>query len=185
MRGFFSRHIPAFRSVLLIESGSRAVLEELIPGIYKHHGADAVVDVVTCYSGQPESLKPHGRVYRVTDYGSGSEGREKLLGELRKNNYETVGVLCTAEPIMTKWKWWLAWKLPAKAFIVNENGDYFWIDRGHLNLISHFMLFRLGMAGAGFVPTLVRLAMLPLSMLFLAGYAGFHHLRRAMRGANS
>ena len=156
------------------------MLEELIPGIHKHHGEDAVVDIVTCYGGQPNALSPRGRVYRVTDYG-GAAGRARLLAELRRNNYEAVGVLCTAEPIMTKWKWWLAWKLPAKAFIVNENGDYFWIDRGHLNLIAHFGLFRLGMAGAGFVPTLARLAILPLSFVYLVWYAASAHLRRAIR----
>lgn len=180
MRGFLRRYIPPFRSVLLIESGSRAVLEELIPGIYKHHGADATVHVVTCYSGQPTSLASHGKVFRVTDYG-GAAGREKLLTELLQTRYDAVGVLCTAEPIMTKWKWWLAWKIPSKAFIVNENGDYFWIDRAHLDLILHFVLFRLGMAGAGFVPTMVRLALLPVSFLYLVGFAGFAHARRALR----
>ena len=40
-----------------------------------------------------------------------------------------TGVICAAEPIMTKWKWWLGNKLPAKTFIINENGDYFWLDR--------------------------------------------------------
>jgi hypothetical protein len=33
---------------------------------------------------------------------------------------------------MTKWKWMLAARLPGKVFVVNENGDYFWLDHGHL-----------------------------------------------------
>jgi len=29
---------------------------------------------------------------------------------------------------MTKWKWWLAAHLRAKVCILNENGDYFYLD---------------------------------------------------------
>ena len=36
---------------------------------------------------------------------------------------------------MAKWKWALALRLPAKVFVINENGDYFWLDRKHLEPI--------------------------------------------------
>ena len=29
---------------------------------------------------------------------------------------------------MTKWKWWLGAHLKSKIFILNENGDFFWLD---------------------------------------------------------
>ena len=117
--------MPAFKRVLLVESGSRDLLEGLIPGIYKSH-KNVKVDLVTCYAGQPDALREDARVFRVTDYG-GASGRDRLLADLLAGGeYDVLGIICSAEPIMTKWKWWLAWKLDgAKPFALNENGDYF------------------------------------------------------------
>ena len=50
---------------------------------------------------------------------------------------------------MTKWKWAIAAQLPGKLFIVNENVDWFWVDRGNWNTVRHFMLYRAGLSGAG------------------------------------
>ena len=90
---------------------------------------------------------------RVGDYPS-SQTRQGLYRELTANGYTVVGIVCSAEPIMTKWKWMIAARLPAKVFILNENGDYFWLDRGHWSSIRHFALFRSGLSGAGAVRTL-------------------------------
>jgi hypothetical protein len=80
---------------------------------------------------------------------------------------------------MAKWKWALALRLPAKLFIINENGDYFWFDRMHLGTIRRFVLFRSGLAGAGAVRTLVRLISFPFTLLYLLLYATSAHARRA------
>ena len=82
---------------------------------------------------------------------------------------------------MTKWKWVLAARLPAKIFILNENGDYFWLDRGHLTTIRQFVLFRAGLTGAGAVRTLARLVSFPFTLLYLILYALTVHLRRKLR----
>ncbi|HTM51023.1 MAG TPA: hypothetical protein VL285_20140 [Bryobacteraceae bacterium] len=178
MRYFFSRLQPEATRILLIESGSRYLLEGLISGIRATYGNSIFVDLVTCYPGMPEGFDPATtKVYRVTDY-RGREGRGRLYRELARNRYSIAGMICSAEPIMTKWKWSLAARLPAKFFILNENGDYFWIDYGHWALIRHFILFRAGLAGAGAVRTLARLALFPLTLLFLLAYAGFAHLTR-------
>lgn len=178
IRSFFNLKVPPFRRVLLIESGSRDLLEDLIPGIYKNH-PNVEIDLVTCYAGQPKALRKGGRVFRVTDYGGGGEGRMRLLRDLSPREHDVVGMICSAEPIMTKWKWWLAWNLPrAKSFALNENGDYFWIDRAHAAILRHFVLFRLGMTGAGAPATIFRLLILPFSILGLLLFAGMAHLRR-------
>ena len=179
LRSFLDVKVPPFRRVLLIESGSRDLLEGLIPGIYRNH-KDVEIDLVTCYAGQPAALREGARVYRVTDYGGGgSEGRERLLREATERGYDVFGMICSAEPIMTKWKWWLAWKLPgAKAFALNENGDYFWIDRAHADILSHFALFRMGLTGAGAPTAILRLLLLPVSAAGLVLFAGWAHLRR-------
>jgi len=82
---------------------------------------------------------------------------------------------------MTKWKWVLAARLPAKIFILNENGDYFWLDRGHLKHIRHFILFRAGLTGSGAIRTIARLVSFPFTLLYLILYAVTVHLRRKLR----
>jgi hypothetical protein len=138
-------------------------------------------DLVTCYAGLPTHFRADlGAVYRVTDY-SGSSARKRLYAELAAQRYNVIGIVCSAEPIMTKWKWMLAARLSAKLFILNENGDYFWFDRGHISSIRHFVLFRAGLTGAGAIRTLARLALFPFTLLYLILYAATVHLRRKLR----
>jgi hypothetical protein len=178
VRYFFTRREPEVSRILLVESGSRVLLEGLISGIRKTYGEEIFVDLVTCYSGLPRGFQPENTtVYRVTDY-RGRAGRARLYRELARNRYSVMGMICSAEPIMTKWKWALAVGLPAKIFILNENGDYFWFDYGHWSIIRHFALFRAGLAGADAVRTLARLALFPFSLLFLLSYAAMAHLER-------
>src|SRR5712671_418449 len=173
MRYFFTRRQPDVSRILLIEG--------LISGIRGTYGPTVFVDLVTCYPGLPEGFDPAGTaVYRVTDY-RGRAGRARLYRELARNRYSIAGMICSAEPIMTKWKWSLAARLPAKFFILNENGDYFWIDCGHWSVIRHFALYRAGLAGAGAVRTLARLALFPFTLLFLLRYAAMVHLSRRVR----
>jgi hypothetical protein len=181
LRYFFSRHTPPFTRVLLIESGSRDLFDDLIPGLREIYGDEMRLDLVTCYAGVPKGFRENaGEVYRVTDY-AGREGRRRLYRILRGNRYTVAGIICSGEPIMTKWKWALAARVPAKFFVLNENGDYFWCDWSHWRTIRHFAAFRLGLTGASGIRTLARLAVFPLALLYLIGYAAFVHLRRWMR----
>ena len=183
MRYFLSRQIPQFKRVLLVESGSRSLLEPLIPGLYQTGGEGTMIDLVTCFGGAPQALnRETSAVFRVGDYG-GAAGRERLLRELLARGYDIMGIICSAEPVMTKWKWWLAAKVPAKVFILNENGDYFWLDWSQWRTIIHFALFRAGLTGAGAVPALVRLLLLPFTFAYLVGFAAWVHLKRAVRMA--
>jgi len=180
LRYFLTARTPPFSRVLLVESGSRDLLEDLIPGIYEHHG-EVIVDVITCYASAPKSLNSKtSTVWRVSDY-PGPSGRARLLAELLKLQYTIVGVVCSAEPVMTRWKWWLAWKLPAKVFVLNENGDYFWLHRADLRVILHFLLYRAGLTGAGAVPTLARLLLFPLTLTYLILFAAWVHAKRRLR----
>jgi hypothetical protein len=177
----FTRRLPAAARILLVESGSRHLFEGLISGIRGAFGEAVTVDLVTCYPGLPEGFRPEDtRVYRVSDY-RGRNERRALIRELLANRYSIVGIICSAEPIMTKWKWALAARLPAKVFVLNENGDYFWIDFAHGATIRHFILFRAGLAGPGAVRTLGRLAVFPFTLAYLLLYASILHARRAWR----
>ena len=176
MRGFFTRRLPEVERILLVESGSRYLLEALIPGIRKSYGDTTPVDLLTCYPGLPSGFRPETtRVFRVQDYRGNWRA---LIAEVRRNRYSVAGIVCSAEPIMTRWKWLIAARLPAKLFVLNENGDYFWVDYGHWNVIRHFVLFRAGLAGAGAVHTLARLVLFPFTLLYLVVYAGVAHARR-------
>lgn len=183
MRYFFTQRVPEVSRILLVESGSRYLLEGLIGGIRSTWGLDSRVDLVTCFPGLPAGFHPEStRAYRVTDY---RVNRGALIAELIHNRYSVMGIICSAEPIMTKWKWLLAARLPAKVFVLNENGDYFWLDYKHWSAIRHFVLFRAGLAGAGAVRTLGRLVLFPLTLLYLLLYAAAVHLARHARKLTS
>ena len=180
MRYFLSRRTPPITRVLLIESGSRSLIEGLLPHLRATWAADIPIDLVTCYAGLPAGFGPETIVYRVTDYGS-REGRQELVRQLRARNYAIAGMICSAESIMTKWKWLIALRIPAKVFILNENGDYFWVNREQSATIREFCLIRLGLSGAAAVRTIGRLLIFPFSLLFLLLYAFNAHTGRFVR----
>ncbi|MBI3679023.1 MAG: hypothetical protein HY235_01225 [Acidobacteria bacterium] len=180
MRLFLSRRIPEFTRLLLIESGSRYILDNLLPGLYQIYKDKLQVDLVTCFQGEPAGLRQSARIYRVWDYPD-SSSRERLLRELRAHHYTVCGIICSGEPVMTKWKWWLALRIPAKVFILNENGDYYWFDYSNWRMMLHFVFFRLGLTGADAVTTITRLLMFPFTLCYLLLYAAIIHLRRKVR----
>jgi len=167
--------------VLFVESGSRSVLEKVIVIFRRIFTECEQIDVITCYAGVPEGV--NGRVFRVADYPT-PEARQQLYTELAGRDYQAIGILCTAEPIMTKWKFALAARVPAKLLVVNENADFFWFDRANFRGMFGLMLFRAGMTGASAVPTLARLLFLPLTAAYLLAYAAVVHLRRRLRSLN-
>lgn len=175
---FLSRSIPPFERVLLVESGARDLFEKLLPRIYEEHGDAIAVDLVTCYVGVPDGFRENqGAVYRVWDHPGGA-GAKQLLRALRAKHYSILGIICSGEPIMTKWKWLLAAGIPAKVFILNENGDYFWLDRSNWRVVVHFIAYRTGLSGAGAVRTIARLLLFPFGVLYLILFAAVYHLRR-------
>jgi len=180
VRYFLSRRLPEAESILLVESGSRGLLEQLAPKLRETWGEGVPIDLVTCYARMPQGFpEERTRVYRVSGY-RGREGRRKLYRELARIRYSYVGIVCSGEPIMTKWKWALALRLRAKIFVINENCDYFWLDRGHLGPMRELVLFRSGLAGAGAVRTLARIFSLPFTLAYLLLYATVVHARRAL-----
>ena len=178
MRHFFTRRTPEFTRVLLVESGSRTLFDHFIPALYRFYGDKVEIDLVTCYAGLPEGFR--GKVYRIADY-QGRAGRKRLYAELAAGGYPIMGMICSGESIMTKWKWALAAQVPAKIFALNENGDYFWFDWSHWRVMLHFALYRAGLTGSGAIPTIARLVFFPVSLTFLMSYAAAVHLRRFIR----
>jgi hypothetical protein len=178
LRHFLSPNIPDGPRILLIESGPREVIEQVILHLRDLFGQDVEMDLVTCYAGEPVGFR--GRIFNVNDYG-GAAGRKALWADLVQRKYGAAGVVCAAVPIMTKWKWWIAYKAPAKIFIINENADYFWLDRAHLRQSRKFVTHRLGISGSAAAPSLLRLVFFPVTLVYLLLYAGTVHLRRRIR----
>ena len=180
MRYVLTRRLPEAESILLVESGSRHLLEPVVRSL-RENWDEIPIDLVTCYSGLPEGLRPEStKVYRVNEY-RGREGRATLYRALAARRYSLVGIICSEEPVLARWKWGLALLLKAKIFIINENGDYFWVDWGHLKTIREFVLLRSGMGSAGAARMLARAVSFPFTFLYLLLYATAVHARRALR----
>ena len=183
MRLFFTARIPYFHRVLLVESGSRYLLESLLPGVYSYHPEIQRVDVVTCFPGSPANFDPErGEILRIHEF-RGREGRKRLYKLMKERGYDICGIICSGEAVMTKWKWAIAAKAPSKVFILNENGDYFYLDHSQLTTIRKFAMFRAGLTGAGAVATLGRLVVFPFSLAYLLAFAGWVHMRRKVRAS--
>ncbi len=183
MRYFLRGRYPPVSSILLIESGSRSIVERVVHSLRRGYGDDVPIDLISCFAARPEGFDERTRVFRVSDY-RGREGRRRLYREVIANRYSVAGIVCSGEPLMTKWKLALAWQIPAKIFIINENADFFWLDLAHSRQIRRFVLFRAGLAGAGAVRTLARAISFPFTLFYLLLYATVVHARRALRRAN-
>lgn len=174
VRYFFRRRVPELTRILLVESGSRRITENVIPRIRMQFGDGVPIDLVTCFAGSPAGF---AGIYNVNEY---RERRRALVRELRANRYAVAGILCSGERILSKWKWGLVLAVPAKVLVINENADYFWLDRGHWANIRLFIKARAGLADAGIVRTFARLVAYPFTFSYLLLYAAAMHLRRAL-----
>lgn len=182
MRYFLRRRFPGHSRVLLVESGPRQVVENFLPGFLERNRAEIeTLDMVTCFSSEPAAL-PAGasRVYRTAGYADAA-GHKRLVQELKANHYTALIALCADSPVLLKWKLYLAWKLPVAVLVVNENGDYFHLNRAHWSTIVEFALTRSGLQGTSAAPTLTRIVAFPFTFTYLLFSAAAVHLRRRVR----
>jgi hypothetical protein len=156
------------------------LLDAMLPFLYEQCSQ---IDIVTCYGGAPSTFRHDaGSVFQIGSY-TGADGRQRLIRELNGRGHAAIGIICAAVPIMTKWKWMLAARVPSKLFVINENGDLFWADYSNWRIIKHFILFRAGLSGADAVGTIGRLLLFPFTVMFLLSYAAVVHARRWVRRA--
>lgn len=174
---FFRLRLPTTPRILLVESGSRHLLEGVIPYLRETFGDQVPIDLVTCYAGLPAFLREGAAVYHIHAF-RGRQGRRQLYRELLAARVSVLVIVCSGEPIMTKWKWSLALRLPVRLLVVNENSDFFWFDRSNWNVIRQFVFFRAGLSGGDAVRTIGQILVFPLTLAYLLVYAGIIHLRR-------
>ncbi|RPI10071.1 MAG: hypothetical protein EHM65_08490 [Acidobacteriales bacterium] len=177
---FFRLRFPDVSRVVLVESGSRHLSESVIPRLRDYFGSEVPIDLVTCYAGLPTGLREDSStVFHIHNYRD-REGRRRLYRELLDSQPSVLVIICSGEPIMTKWKWALAFRLPVKLLIVNENGDFFWCDRSNWRVIRRFILVRAGLSGGDAVRTIGQILIFPLTLSYLLLYATGIHLRRKL-----
>jgi hypothetical protein len=157
-------------------------MESTVPLLMSTWAGDYQFDLVTCYGGLPDCLPSDTDVFRVYEYNT-PEKRKAFIAQLRARDYAYVGMICSAEPIMTRWKWLIAMRIPAKVLIINENGDYFWLNRENWPVVREFALVRAGLHGSDAAKTIARIAVFPFAVLYLLLYALNAHARRALRRA--
>jgi hypothetical protein len=178
LRYFFRRYIPPFTRVLLVESGSRGAFDKLVPLLYQIHGEAMELDLITCHPSTPAGFR--GRIYRVEDYTTAA-ARRRLFNELASSKYAGLGILCSGEPIMTKWKWALVARLPAKVFVINEFAGFLYLDWGNARNLAAFARARLGLSGAAATPAVMRLLLFPFALVYLLVFAAIVHTKRRIR----
>jgi hypothetical protein len=181
MRLFFRSTGVAMDRVLVVESGSRRIAERFLTHLYASHPADRV-DVLTCYEGAPSTFDPSRGSLISIHSSSGFAGRRQLITGLARSGYNVVGMLCSGEAIMTRWKWAVALRIPAKVLIINENVDYYWFDRGNLSNMRAMVKHRFGVHTVSSPQLLVGSFLFPFILLYLLIYAGWIHSRRLLRG---
>jgi len=175
---FFRLRSPVPSRVILVESGSRHLLTGAITYFRNCYGEHLPFDLVTCYAGLPPGLPPDSAsIYPIHKF-RGRQGRRRLYQALRAGRPSVLVMVCSGEPIMAKWKWALALNLPVKVLIVNENGDFFWLDRSNWKVVRRFVLARAGLSGSDSIRTVGQILLFPFTFLFLLGYAIFVHVRR-------
>ncbi len=163
--------------MLLVESGSRALGEQAIERLRSVFGQGVPVDALVCRSEPPAGAS---RVWSVLGRQSTGE-RWALLRELRRERHPVVAVLAADDPTMAPWKWAALAALPAKFLVVNENADFFWLDRGHWPNLVALLRQRSGLGGESAVRTLARFVAYPFAFLYLLLYAAWVHAVRALR----
>jgi hypothetical protein len=178
MRFFLRSRIPAPGRVLLVESGSRAVLEKawermraIFPG--------ARYDLCTCFAGEPQ---PGGLecVFRVTG-AARAGGKRKMLLAVCRRRPAIAALLFTGEPILLRWKLALLLLLPSKVLVVNENGDFFWLDWSNRRVMAQFLASRAGLNGFRLLRSTCRALVFPFVLLFLLVNALVAYTRRWLR----
>lgn len=165
----------------MIESGARHILEQHLAWLKANCPDFEHIELVTCYPGTPKGFdESRGTIHRVYEY-QGRARRKELYAKLEESRPDICAVICSGEPIMTKWKWAIGWQTTAKVVIVNENADFFFLDRSQLRNLRQLAFYRAGLTGGNVVSTLAHLALFPFTLTYLLMFAAWVHLRRKAR----
>ncbi len=178
MKLFLTARIPDATRVLLVESGSRAVLELALARMAAIF-PQASFDLCTCFPGLPASQAVQ-QVWRVTE-APGLLSKLGLAFRIARTRPPIAALVFSGEPIMFNWKLILLLLLPSKILVVNEHGDFFWLDAANLTVLRQFLGVRWGVSGEELVRGFSRLVCFPFVFVFLLVGTGWTYLKRWVR----
>ena len=177
MKGFFQDAVPPARDILLIESGSQHIFRRGLEAIRRSF-PEARLHLLTCWPEPPPG--PITSLHRVRDYASRGE-KLRLLRSFRKQPSDILAIVCSKEPVMFYWKVLALLLVPAKTLIINENGDFFWLDWQNRRTLRRFLQSRWGILRREFLLTVLRALAFPFTLLFLLANAAWLYARRWRR----
>jgi hypothetical protein len=177
VRYFLSGQAPPVTRILLIESGSRELGEQAIACLRKAFGAGIPIDALGCRRTPLLGVESYADVSEARTLSA----RLALLRRIRRGGYSVAGVLSSGDSTMALWKWAAIGVVPAKFLVLNENVDFFWIDRAHWTNAVALLQQRSGLGGESTVRAMAWFAALPFAALFLLSYATWVHVTRIFR----
>ncbi len=178
MRWFLSGRVPNAARILLVESGSRHLLERAVAAMSRHF-PEAKFDLCTCFPGTLETVAVE-KVWRVNEARSAG-AKLSLARAVVRTRPPIAALLFSGEPVMFNWKILLLALLPSKIIVINEHGDFFWLDRKNLKILRSFVGARLGVGGDAFLRAISQLLVFPFVLLYLVFYALVTYLARWTR----
>jgi hypothetical protein len=178
MRWFLSGRVPPPERILLVESGSRHLLERAAAEMSRHF-PEARFDLCTCFPGAP-AAPAVDRVWRVNEARS-LGAKLSMAGSIVRARPPIAALLFSGEPVMLNWKLLLLLALPSKIIVVNEHGDFFWLDRKHLTVVRTFLGARMGVGGDAFLRAIFQILVFPIVFLYLVCYTLVTYLARWTR----
>jgi hypothetical protein len=143
----------------------------------KAFGVDIPIDVLGCRRAPLLGVAGYADVSEARTF----SGRLAILRRIRRGGYSVAGVLSSGDSTMALWKLAAIVLVPAKFLVLNENVDFFWIDRGHWTNAVALVQQRSGLGGESTVRAIAWFAALPFAALFLLSYAAWVHVARVFR----
>jgi hypothetical protein len=177
VRYFLTRRTPPVTRILLVESGSRESGEQAVGCLRKAFGGGIPIDVLGCRRAPLVGVDSYADVSEARTF----SGRLAILRRIRHGGYAVAGILSTGDSTMALWKLAAIAVVPAKFLVLNENADFFWIDRVHWANGVSLLQQRSGLGGESTVRAMAWFAALPFAALFLLFYAAWVHLARVFR----
>ena len=180
MKWFLRKSSPPIDRLLLVESGSRADAQRLLPVLRESVCGNVPVDLFTCLPDEPSGLGPGSRTWRSYDAEDHTSRWRMLLG-IRRERYPVAAILCGSSPLLATWKVALAALLPAKILLLDEDEGLVWLDRAHWRKALRVGVSRSLVRNPEFLRKVAHAAFLPIAIPILVAFAGRAHLARLIR----
>ena len=180
MRWFLRRRLPLVDRLLLVESGPRTDVQQLVPLLRESVCGNAPIDLFTCLPDAPSGLGDDTRTWRSYEARNNAERWRMLLG-LRRQRHAAAAILCGDSPLLATWKVVLAALLPGKILLIDKVEGLVWLDRRHWRKALKLGISSSGLRNPEFMHKLAHAAFLPIGLPVLLGFAGKVHLRRLIR----